>query len=182
MTTRSFASLAFKLLGTHMLVLSVGIAMNLYYSPRKPFGFVFSTYIITLLLPFVLAIAFGVVLIVKSNVFALWAVSTEGEVEEVVPAVKATQSLAFSVLGAAFFVFGASRLVSVIPLFMITRTAQSVMFRPVMTFPSFWPGLTEGLAELAMGAYLFFGAGSLSKLWHRIQESRMPPFTREQNL
>jgi hypothetical protein len=186
MTVRSFASLAFKLLGTYMLVRAVEglsvIPTALYSFPRSQTGFSIVTFKIMLLLQLVPVIAFGVVLIAKSNVFAQWAVSTEGQVEEVVLTGEATQSLAFSVLGAAFFVFGASRLVSVVPLFMITRTAQSVMFRPVMTFPSFWPGLTEGLAELAMGAYLFFGAGSLSKLWHRIQKSRMPPFTREQNL
>lgn len=141
MTTRSFASLAFKLLGTYMLVLSVGIALNLYYSPRKPMGFALGTYVITLLLPLVLAIAFGVVLITKNNLLAQWAVSTEGEVEEAIAAVKATQSLAFSVLGVAFFVFGVVRLVGVVTTFMIPRSDQSVMFRPVMTFPSFWPQL-----------------------------------------
>jgi hypothetical protein len=164
-----------------MLVLSVGIAMNLYYSPRKPFGFVFSTYIITLLLPFVLAIAFGVVLIVKSNVFALWAVSTEGEVEEVVPAVKATQSLAFSVLGVAIFVYAIVGLVSVVTILVTTRTVGSRMHQAVLAFQAYWPLLAGSLVDLAIGAYLFFGAGSLSKLWHRIQESRMPPLTGEQN-
>jgi len=181
MTTRSFASLAFKLLGTYMLVLSVGIAMNLCYSPRKPFGFAFSSYIITLLLPLVLAITFGVVLIVKSNVFAQWAVSTEGEVEEAVPAVKATQSLAFSVLGVAIFVSAIVGLVSVVSILMTTRTVGSRMRQAVFAFQAYWPLLAGVLVELAIGAYLFFGVGSLSKLWHRIQESRMPPLTGEQN-
>jgi hypothetical protein len=184
MTTRSFASLAFKLLGTYLLVESVAglrmIPTALYSFPRNIIGLAFSTYIIELLLPFVFAITFGVVLIAKSNLFAEWAVSAEGQVEEVVPEVKATQSLAFSVLGTFFFVSAVCRLVSVITTFMTTRPVQSVMFRPVVTFSTFWPQLAEGLVQLAIGAYLFFCAGSLSKLWHRIQESRIPSLTGEQ--
>jgi hypothetical protein len=174
MTTRSFASLAFKLLGTYTLLRSVAflevVPGNLYSFPRN----------IPVLLPLLFAITVGVVLIAKSNLFAQYAVSTEGEVEEVVPVVKATQPVAFSVLGVFFFVYAVSRLVHVVTTIIITRPPDSVMFQPVMNFQTLWPQLANGLVNLAMGAYLFLCAGSLSKLWHRIQDSRMPPPTGEQ--
>jgi hypothetical protein len=164
MTTRSFASLAFKLLGTYMLLQSIAalqvIPMNRYSFPRN----------ITVLLPFLFAITVGIALIAKSNLFAQYAVATEGQVEEVVPVVKATQAVAFSVLGVFFSVFAVSRLVYLIARPMTIGTGNPWVFQPVMTFRASWPELADNLVLLAMGAYLFFGAGSLSRLWHRIQE------------
>ncbi len=183
MRARSFASLAFKLLGMYLLGEAVAglrvIPTALYSFPRSLTGLTASTYKIMLLLPLVPAFVFGVILIAKSNVFAQWAVSTEGQDEEVVLTGKATQSLAFSVIGVVFVMFGASMLMSVITLFMTTRTVQSVMFRSVVPSPAIWPQLIEGLAELAMGAFLFFGGESLSRLWHRIQAPRIPPLSEE---
>jgi hypothetical protein len=186
MTTRSFASLAFKLLGTYMLVESVVAlqmnSMNLNSIPRNQSGFPsIITYITTWLLPSVLVCVFGAVLIAMSNLLAQYAVSTEGQVEEAVLTVKATQSLAFSLLGLFFSVSAVIKLVFAVNTFMTTRPVKPSVFGPVKTFPSFWwPQLADGLVELAMGAYLFFCASSLSKFWHRIQESRMPPLSGEQ--
>jgi hypothetical protein len=180
MTTRSFASLAFKLLGAYMLVLSVGVAMSLYYSSSKPIGFAFSTYIITLLLPFVLAVTFGVALIAKSNLLARWAVTEEGKVEDAAPVERATETLAFSVLGVAIFVSALVGLVSTVALLMTRGNADPQMLRVVVIFQANWPVLTAELVELAIGAYLVFGFGSSSKLWHRILESKMPALNGEQ--
>ncbi len=180
MTTRSSASLGFKLLGTYMLVQSVGVVVNLFYTPRKPVGVAFSIYIITLLLPPVLAVAFGSVLIAKSNLLARWGVSAEEEVEEAGPAVTATQSLAFSVLGVVIFAFAIIGLVSVVSLLMTTRTVGSRVQQAVFAFRAYWPLLAGELVKLAIGAYLFIGVGIFSKFLHRIQESRMPPLTGEQ--
>jgi hypothetical protein len=184
MTTRSFASLVFKLLGTYMLVEAVAAlqanSMTLNFFPRNQIEFRFGTYIATLLLPPVLVCVFGAVLIAKSNLFAQFAVSTKGQVEEAVFSVEATQSLAFSGLGVYFFVSAVVNLVSAVTTFMTTRSVDSVMFGHVITFPTYWPLLANSLVELAMGASLFFCASSLSQLWHRIQEPGMPPLTKEQ--
>lgn len=173
MTTRSFASLAFKLLGTYALVMSVAglrqFATALYSFPRSQPGLTVGTYKVMLLLPLLPALVFGIILIAKSSVFARWSVSTEGEVEAVVPAVRTMQSLAFSVLGVFFFIFGVVRLVGVIAILMTTSPVKPSVFGSVMGFPSHWPQLAEGLVQLAMGAFLFFGAGSLSKSWQRYQ-------------
>lgn len=169
-----------------MLVLSVEIAAQMYYLPWKQVGFASSAHIIMLLLPFVLAVTFGVVLVAKSNLFAKWAASPEGENKENVPGVKGIEAQSFSVLGVAVFVSAIVGLVSLITMLMIPRTVGLRMPQAVFAFQAYWPLLAACLIELAIGAYLFFGVGSISRFWHRIQlwrhiqESRMPPLTREQ--
>jgi hypothetical protein len=184
MTTRSFASLAFKLLGTFTLVLSIeglrAFPTALYSFSWIKMEIAYSAYIVMLLLPFVLGVAFGVIMIAKSSVFARWAVPAEGQGEEKVPALKAMHPLAFSILGVAVFVFGIVRVVGVVTLFMTTRMHDPGMRGVINSYPNFRPDLAEGLIQLMVGAFLFFGAGSLSKLWHRLQKSRMSPLTGEQ--
>ena len=180
MNKREIGSLAFKLAGIYALILATSLIHSIFYviglfqgtSPySEPTIYARVALAIGLPLPFLLLVALGVFLIVKSDKLSGRMFGESIERMEPSPSGREIQAIAFSVLGIFMFALALPKGMQVI--INIFYKLDDPSLRKQIRIGT-WATAAGMTAQMILGIFLFFGGRALSRFWHNLRTARQP--------